>query len=127
MDFTSSTPIGALIDTNDDQLRIARGYDHNFVLRGDVGTLRTVARVHEPRSGRVMEVITTQPGMQFYSGNYLDGTLVGRNGRAYMKNSGLCLEAQHFPDSPNQPNFPSTVLRAGDKYHHTTIYRFSVE
>jgi len=127
MDFTSPTAIGALIDDDDDQLRIAHGYDHNFVLRGEVGTLRTVARVHDPQSGRVMGVITTQPGLQFYSGNYLDGTLVGRSGRAYVKNSGLCLEAQHFPDSPNQPNFPSTVLRPDEKYHHTTIYRFSVE
>ena len=127
MDFTSPTAIGALIDNDDDQLRIARGYDHNFVLRGEAGTLRTAARVYEPQSGRVMEVITTQPGLQFYSGNYLDGTLVGRSGRAYLKNSGCCLEAQHFPDSPNQPTFPSTVLRPGEKYHHTTIYRFSVE
>src|SRR5438067_2207245 len=127
MDFTSPSAIGACIGKDDDQLRIAGGYDHNFVLRGDLGTLRTVARVYEPETGRVMEVITTQPGMQFYSGNYLDGTLVGKNGRAYIKNSGCCLETQHFPDSPNQPNFPSTVLRPGEKYHHTTIYRFTVE
>ena len=127
MDFTTPTAIGALIDSDDDQLRMARGYDHNFVLRGESGTLRTAARLHEPQSGRVMEVITTQPGLQFYSGNYLDGTLVGRSGRAYLKNSGCCLEAQHFPDSPNQPHFPSTILRPGEKYHHTTIYRFSVE
>ena len=125
MDFTSPTAIGACIGKDDDQLRIARGYDHNFVLRGDVGTLRTAARVYEPQSGRVMEVLTTQPGMQFYSGNYLDGALVGKNGRAYIKNSGCCLETQHFPDSPNQPHFPSTVLRPDEKYHHTTIYRFS--
>jgi aldose 1-epimerase len=127
MDFTSPTSIGALIDKDDDQLRFARGYDHNFVLRGEPGTLRTIARLHDPQSGRVMEVITTQPGLQFYSGNYLDGTLVGRHGQAYLKNSGCCLEAQHFPDSPNQPHFPSTVLRPGEKYHHTTVYRFSVE
>jgi len=74
-----------------------------------------------------MEVLTTQPGLQFYSGNFLDGTLVGKSGRAYTKHSGCCFEAQHFPDSPNQPDFPSTVLRPGEKYHHTTIYRFSVE
>ena len=127
MDFTSPTAIGSVINNDDDQLRIAGGYDHNFVLRGDTGTLRKVARLYDPQSGRVMQVITTQPGLQFYSGNYLDGTLVGRSGRAYLKNSGCCLEAQHFPDSPNQPDFPSTVLRPGEKYHHTTIYRFSVE
>ena len=127
MDFRSSTAIGALIGDDDDQLRIAGGYDHNFDLRGDLGTLKTAARLHDPQSGRVLEVITTQPGLQFYSGNYLDGTLVGRSGRAYLKNSGCCLEAQHFPDSPNQLNFPSTVLRPDEKYHHTTIYRFSVE
>ena len=127
MDFRSPTAIGVLIGNDDDQLRIAGGYDHNFVLRGGAGTLRIAARIHEPQSGRVMQVITTQPGLQLYSGNYLDGTLVGRNGRAYLKNSGCCLEAQHFPNSPNQPNFPSTILRPGEKYHHTTIYRFSVE
>ena len=127
MDFTSPTAIGARISTDDEQLQIAGGYDHNFVLRGDWGTLRTAARVYEPQTGRVMEVFTTQPGMQFYSGNYLDGTLVGRSGRAYLKNSGCCLEAQHFPDSPNKPHFPSTVLRPGEKYHHTTIYRFTAE
>ena len=127
MDFTSPTAIGALIDNDDDQLRIARGYDHNFVLRGDVGTLRTAARVHDPQSGRVMEVITTQPGLQFYSGNYLDGTLVGRSGRAYLKHSGCCLEAQHFPDSVNHGNFPSIILRPGETYVQTTVYKFSTK
>lgn len=127
MDFTSPTAIGARICTIDDQLRFAGGYDHNFVLRGDEGAMRTAARVYEPQTGRVMEVFTTQPGLQFYSGNFLDGTLVGKSGRAYTKNSGCCFEPQHFPDSPNQPNFPSTVLRPGEKYHHTTIYRFLVE
>ena len=127
MDFTSPTAIGARIGNHDQQLRFAGGYDHNFVLRGDPGRLRTAARVYEPQTGRVMEVLTTQPGLQFYSGNFLDGTLVGKSGRAYTKHSGCCFEAQHFPDSPNQPDFPSTVLRPGEKYHHTTIYRFSVE
>ena len=127
MDFTSPTAIGARIGNVDEQLQIASGYDHNFVLRGDLGELRTAARVYEPQTGRGMEVFTTQPGMQFYSGSYLDGTLVGKSGRAYTKNSGCCLEPQHFPDSPNQPHFPSTVLRPDEKYHHTTIYRFSVE
>lgn len=127
MDFTSLTAIGARIGTDDEQLRFAGGYDHNFVLRGEVGTLRTAAKVYDPQTGRVMEVSTTQPGMQFYSGNFLDGTLVGKHGRAYTKNSACCFETQHFPDSPNQPSFPSTVLRPGEKFHQTTIYRFSVE
>ena len=127
LDFTSPTAIGARIGNPDQQLRLAGGYDHNFVLRGDPGRLRTAARVYEPQTGRMMEVFTTQPGLQFYSGNFLDGTLVGKSGRAYTKHSGCCFEAQHFPDSPNQPDFPSTVLRPGEKYHHTTIYRFSVE
>lgn len=127
MDFTSPTAIGARIGDNDSQLSLAGGYDHNFVLRGDRGTLRPAAKVYEAQSGRVMEVFTTQPGLQFYSGNFLDGSLVGKSGRAYTKNSGCCFETQHFPDSPNQPHFPSTVLRPSEKYHHTTIYRFSVE
>ena len=127
MDFTSPAPIGARIGADDQQLRIAGGYDHNFVLRGDLGTLKTAARAYEPQTGRVMEVFTNQPGLQFYSGNVLDGTLVGKSGRAYTKHSGCCFEAQHFPNSPNQPDFPSTVLRPGEQYHHTTIYRFSVE
>jgi aldose 1-epimerase len=127
MDFTTPQAIGARVGTDDEQLRFAGGYDHNFVLRGDGGTLRPAARVYDPHTGRVMKVSTTQPGMQFYSGNFLDGTLVGKNGRAYTKNSACCFETQHFPDSPNQPNFPSTILRPGEKFHHTTIYRFSVE
>lgn len=127
LDFTSPTAIGARIGNHDQQLRFAGGYDHNFVLRGDPGRLRTAARVYEPQTGRVMEVFTTQPGLQFYSGNFLDGTLVGKSGRAYTKNSGCCFETQHFPDSPNQPHFPATVLRPDEKYHHTTIYRFSAE
>lgn len=127
LDFTSPTAIGARIGNHDQQLRFAGGYDHNFVLRGDPGRLRTAARVYEPQTGRVMEVFTTQPGLQFYSGNFLDGTLVGKSGRAYTKNSGCCFETQHFPDSPNQPHFPATVLRPDEKYHHITIYRFSAE
>jgi aldose 1-epimerase len=95
------------------QLSLAGGYDHNFVLRGDQGRLRAAARVYEPQNGRVMEWSLTQPGLQFYSGNFLGRHLVGKNGRAYTKNSGCCLETQHFPDSPNRPNFPSTVLTNG--------------
>ena len=127
MDFTSAAVIGARIGNHDDQLQIAGGYDHNFVLRGDEDTLRAAAKVYEPQSGRALEVFTTQPGLQFYSGNFLDGTLVGKGGRAYTKNSGCCFETQHFPDSPNQPQFPSTVLRPGEKYHQTTVFRFSVK
>ncbi|HEX5966335.1 MAG TPA: aldose epimerase family protein, partial [Pyrinomonadaceae bacterium] len=102
------------------------GYDHNFVLDDwDHGSIRSVAQLCDPKSGRVMEVFTTQPGIQFYSGNFLDGSLIGKGGVAYHKYAGLCLETQHFPDSPNHPNFPSTVLRAGETYSQTTIYKFT--
>lgn len=101
------------------------GYDHNFVLRGKLGEMKLAARVSEPTSGRIMETWTTEPGVQFYSGNFLDGTLTGTSGRVYNKWSGFCLETQHYPDSPNQPNFPSTVLRPGKVYKHFTVYRFS--
>jgi aldose 1-epimerase len=104
------------------------GYDHNFVLNDwKRGMIRSVARLREPNSGRVMEVFTTQPGIQFYSGNCLDGSLIGKGGVRYQKYAGLCLETQHFPDSPNQPNFPSTVLRAGESYTQTTIYKFTTD
>jgi aldose 1-epimerase len=100
------------------------GYDHNYVLRG--GGLKTPdARVRDPQSGRVLEVFTTEPGLQFYTGNYLDGTLTGKQGVVYRKHQAFCLEAQHFPDSVNQPTFPSTILRPGVTYTQTTIYRFS--
>lgn len=102
------------------------GYDHNFALDDwDRGSLRSVARLREPRSGRVMEVLTTQPGIQFYSGNFLDGSLIGKGGVAYQKYAGLCLETQHYPDSPNHPNFPSTMLRVGETYREATIYKFT--
>jgi len=127
MDFTSSTPIGARIDNDYEQLSLAGGYDHNFVLRSELAALRRAARVYEPRSGRVLEVLTTQPGMQFYSGNFLNGSITGKNGRAYAKYSGCCFETQHFPDSPNQPGFPSTVLKPGERYRHTTVFKFSAQ
>ena len=102
------------------------GYDHNFVLDGWIhGAIRSVARLRDPKSGRVMEVFTTQPGMQFYSGNFLDGSLIGKGGVAYEQYAALCLETQHYPDSPNHPNFPSTVLRAGEIYHEITVYKFT--
>lgn len=128
LDFREPAPIGARIDSDDEQLRFANGgYDHCWVFGhgGDLGAC--VARVREPVSGRVLEVYTTQPGVQFYSGNFLDGSLRGKGGVPYPKHGALCLETQHLPDSPNQPAFPSTVLRPGERYTHTTIYRLSVE
>jgi aldose 1-epimerase len=125
MDFRRMTPIGARIDQNDEQLHRGQGYDHNWVLNSSGGTLTLAAKVHEPTTGRAMAVYTTEPGIQFYSGNFLDGTLIGKGGKAYHKRHGLCLETQHFPDSPNQPDFPSTVLSPGETYRTTTIYRFT--
>lgn len=126
MDFTTPTRIGAQIDADDEQTRIAGGYDHNWVLDKPAGELGFAARLLDATTGRVMEVLTTQPGVQFYSGNQLDGSLIGKGGRRYEQHAALCLETQHFPDSPNQPQFPSTVLRPGETYQHTTVYRFTV-
>ena len=124
------TAIGARIrDGENEQIVIGRGYDHNFVLdrsSADDESLIMAARVHEPTSGRVMEVHTTEPGIQFYSGNFLDATNVGTSGNVYRQGDGFALETQHFPDSPNQPSFPSTVIKPGDTYKTTTVYRFSV-
>lgn len=124
-DFTRPTAIGARIRENHEQLLNGRGYDHNWVLdrRGD--GLERAARLSDWRSGRVLTILTTEPGIQFYSGNFLDGTLVGTSGRTYRQGDGLALETQHYPDSPNKPDFPSTVLRPGEVYETTTIYRFS--
>jgi len=127
MDFTSATAVGARINEDDGQLRNAGGYDHNFVLRTATKAPTTAARVYDPKTGRVMDVLTTQPGLQFYSGNFLDGTIVGKSGRAYVKHSGCCLEPQHFPDAPNHLNFPSTVLKPAEEYKQTTVFRFSVK
>ncbi len=124
MDFTLPTAIGARIASDDEQIRHGQGYDHNWVLDTEDGTLGLAARLYERSTGRLMEVLTTQPGVQFYSGNLLDGSLIGKGGQPYVKHYGLCLETQHFPDSPNQPQFPSTVLRPGEIFQHTTIYRF---
>lgn len=126
-DFTTPTPIGKRVGDHDQQLRYGRGYDHNFVLTRWDGKLRLAATVREPKSGRFMEVLTTEPGVQFYCGNFLDGSNVGKGGHAYQHRSGFCLETQHFPDSPNHPAFPSTILRPGEVYRHTTVYRFSVK
>jgi aldose 1-epimerase len=125
-DFREPRKIGDRINDPDDQIQKGGGYDHNFVLNGWDGTLRTAAAVYDSASGRLMEVATTEPGMQFYTGNFLDGTVVGRGGAVYHKRAGFCLETQHFPDSPNKPKFPSTVLRPGETYRTTTVYRFSV-
>jgi aldose 1-epimerase len=125
LDFTKPTAIGARIDDPYEQMAKGGGYDHNFVLRGPGGKLRLAARLTEPRSGRVMEVLTTQPGLQFYSGNFMDGSYSGKSGKPYARRNGLCLETQHFPDSPNQPKFPSVVLKPGVTYHETTVYRFT--
>ena len=126
MDFTRAVAIGARIDGNDQQLAYGRGYDHTWVVNGEPGQLRLAARVHERTTGRVMEVLTTEPGAQFYTGNFLDGTITGKHGAVYRRRHGLCLECQHFPDSPNKPQFPTTVLKAGQRYTQTTVYRFSV-
>jgi aldose 1-epimerase len=125
MDFTEAKAIGADMDADYEQLRLGKGYDHNWVLNEGGGPLAPVARVYEPATGRAMEVHTTEPGVQLYSGNHLDG-VAGKGGRTYGRRSGLCLEAQHFPDSPNRPEFPSTILRAGETYTQTTVYRFLV-
>ena len=125
-DFTEPTAIGSRIGQDYEQLIYGKGYDHNWVLNKKAGELSLAARVYEPKSGRVLEVRTTEPGIQFYSGNYLDASIKGKGGKDYPRRSAFCLEAQHFPDSPNHPQFPSTVLRPGETYHQTTIYTFSV-
>jgi aldose 1-epimerase len=126
-DFRKPTPIGSRIEADDDQLRRGRGYDHNFALNGEAGKLRPVVRLAHGPSGRVMEILTTEPGVQFYSGNFLDGSITGKGGKVYVRRAGLCLETQHYPDSPNHQAFPSTVLRPGERYRSTTIYRFTTE
>jgi aldose 1-epimerase len=124
-DFRKSTVIGARIHDNNEQLKIAGGYDHNWVLRGKNGELKTAARVYDPGSGRVLTVTTTEPGVQFYSGNFLDGTKFGKAKEGYVKNAALCLETQHYPDSPNHPNFPTTLLKPGEVKHSTTTFTFT--
>jgi aldose 1-epimerase len=126
-DFRDASPIGARIESADPRLRQAGGYDHNFVLTHPAGVLARAARVRDPGSGRVLEVHTTEPGLQFYSGNYLDGTATGKGGAAYAWRSGFCLEPQHFPDSPNQPAFPPCILRPGERYASRTLWRFGVD
>jgi aldose 1-epimerase len=123
LDFRKQTAIGAHIG----EIRDIGGYDHNYVVNGVAGKLRIAARVSEPTSGRQMEVWTTEPGVQFYSAIGLNGGITGKGGSAYPKYGALCLETQHYPDSPNRPNFPSTVLKPGTKFHSETIYKFAAK
>jgi aldose 1-epimerase len=127
MDFTTQTAIGARIDDPYEQLQKGGGYDHNWILNKPFGSMGLAARVYEKTSGRMIEVLTTEPGIQFYSGNFLNGTHVGKGGVKYQHRSGFCLETQHFPDSPNKPEFPTTLLEPGKTYTSTTVYRFSTK
>ena len=126
-DFTSPHKIGERVnDTAYDQIRYGIGYDHNFVLNGEAGRMKPAASVYSPGSGRTMEVLTTEPGVQFYCGNFLDGSAKGK-GSVYQKRYGFCLETQHFPDSPNQPSFPTSLLKPGEKFRSATIFRFGIK
>jgi aldose 1-epimerase len=126
-DFNKPTAIGARVESDDEQMKFGKGYDHNWVLNRTGNDLELVASLYEPTTGRFMEVLTTEPGLQFYCGNFLDGTNKGKGGTVYQHRTGLCLETQHFPDSPNQPDFPTTQLQPGEKYTQTTVYRFSTK
>jgi len=128
-DFTTSTKMGARIDDNYEQLVLGHGYDHNFVLNDSPSQngMKLAARVHEATSGRSLEVWTTQPGVQFYTGNFLDGSVTGKEGHVYKRRYGFCLETQHFPDSPNRPEFPSTILKPGEKFRQSTVFKFSAK
>ena len=126
-DFRTPTAIGARIGQDDEQLKFGGGYDHNWVVNKPIGKLGLLARVTDPESGRVMELLSTDNGLQFYSGNFLDGTITGKGGWVYQHRAAFCMEPQHYPDSPNHPEFPTTELKPGQVYHNTIIYRFSVE
>jgi len=126
-DFTTATAIGARIDQDDQQLKMGNGYDHNWVLsNGTPGSLFLGAQAYDPHSGRVLEVLTTEPGIQLYTGNFLDG-IHGKDGKVYNRRNAFCLETQHFPDSPNHPNFPTTELKPGQHFESTTVYKFSTK
>ncbi|HEY5914057.1 MAG TPA: aldose epimerase family protein [Verrucomicrobiae bacterium] len=125
-DFRTPTAISARINQDNEQLKFGKGYDHNWVINKPSGQYGLVARVTEPTSGRVMEVYSDEPGLQFYSGNFLDGTLTGKGGWVYQFRNGFCMEPQHYPDSPNKPEFPSVVLKPGQTFHNTIVYKFSV-
>ena len=126
-DFRTPTPIGARIGQPNPQLKNGRGYDHNFVLSRSGPGLAHAAHVLEPNTGRTLDIFTTEPGLQFYSGNFLDGTITGKAGQVYQNRTGFCLETQHFPDSPNHPSFPSTILRPGKEYRSRTVFAFGAE
>ena len=126
-DFRQPTPIGELVDEDNTQLEYGMGYDHNFVLNKNGENLTLAAKVHEPNSGRTMEILTTEPGLQFYGGNFMDGSDTGKFGKPLEFREAFCMEPQHFPDAPNQPNFPSITLAPGETYNTVSIYRFSVE
>ena len=126
-DFRTATPIGARINATDPQLKHGVGYDHNYVLQRTGGGLFEAARIADPATGRTLTISTTEPGIQFYSGNFLDGTITGKGGRVYGHRSGFCLEPQHYPDSPNQPAYPSTVLRPGEQYKSQTVFAFGAQ
>jgi aldose 1-epimerase len=128
LDFRTPTLVGAHIKDDYDQIRFGPGgYDHNFILNSSAESPALIASVYEPDSGRYMEVYSTEPAVQFYSGNFLDGTITGKGGTVYHKNAAFCLESQHYPDSPNRPEFPSTVLKPGETYRSTTVYIFSTK
>jgi aldose 1-epimerase len=124
-DFREPTSVGARINANDEQLYLAHGYDHNWVLDRKGSGLEEAAELYDPESGRVLKVLTDQPGIQFYSGNFLDGSIKGKSGTPYNLHAALCLETQHFPDSPNHPDFPTTELKPGERYHTVTVFSFS--
>jgi aldose 1-epimerase len=124
-DFLKSTVIGLRINADNQQLKLAHGYDHNWVIDGGGKKVEAAAEAYEPTTGRVLEVLTDQPGIQFYTGNFLDGTVTGKGGKVYNRRNAFCLETQHYPDSPNHPEFPTTELKPGEKFHSVTIFRFS--
>lgn len=126
-DFTTSTKIGARIEDPYEQMVLGHGYDHNWVINRSGPGLTLAARVYEATTGRTLEVSTTQPGVQFYTGNFLDGTVTGKQGHVYKRRYGFCLETQHFPDSPNHPDFPTTILKPGEKFHQTTVFKFGAK
>jgi aldose 1-epimerase len=124
-DFRTPHAIGERIDADDLQLRLGKGFDHNFVLDHAPGRLAEAAEVYEPTTGRILRVLTTEPGVQLYTGNFLDGSITGKEGRVYNRRFAFCLETQHFPDSPNHPGFPSTELKPGRSFHSVTLLEFS--
>lgn len=124
-DFRTPTAIGARINDSNPILQYGPGYDDNWIIKKPLGQFGLMARVYEPTTGRVMEVLSDEPGLQFYAGNFLDGSITGKGGKTYQRRTAFCMEPQHYPDSPNKPGFPSVVLRPGQTFHNTIVYRFS--